>query len=360
MNNIKKLLVVFSLTSLSACSYFYSEEGLIKDTSYDYLNARQTKGLEIPAPLVQEDKANYALVPRIGEKANKTQLSKNMKFSAPVQVLAVLDNVRLDKRASSPAVFIQEKKEFIWMSLLDLFQSNEITPAIIDRDSYYMNTGWMAVDERGVWLGVEGREEVDEFRAKYDIQIKPGNRNGDARLEVSRVRAQKINDDTDDWEDVPSYWQDSAEMLNLIISHYDEKVSERDREIRSRTVAGFDVELGTDSENNSALIASADKEKVWENLPKVLEAVNLMISDKDRRLMTYFLKYEKAEQGFFASLFSSETAELPIEEGNYQVSLSDNGELTAITFKDAQGAPLDSSQLVKLYPILTKLFGNRR
>ncbi|MCW9017353.1 MAG: outer membrane protein assembly factor BamC [Kangiellaceae bacterium] len=361
MNNLSKLAVIL-LTVLvtTGCSYIYGEDGLIKDRAYEYIEARQAKELKIPGDLVQEDKANYAQVPTIGKKAQSAPSGKELEVGAPIQLLAVLENMRINKQSEHPSVFISDSAINIWQSIVKMFEENEITPAVMDQKQYYLDSGWVAVDERGVWLGIENREEVDEFRAKFKITITPGNLKGEQSLTVERIQAQKFDDESDKWENQPTFWQDSAEMLNLIISSYDVSVSTREREMRKRAIAGFKVKLGKDSENNAALVTAAEKEDVWQKLPRVLEALQFEMSDRDRTLMTYFIEYKYEEPGFFASLFDDEVEKLPIEPGNYQVTLSELGEQTAITFKDGAGQPLEAALMVKLYPSLSQLFGDKR
>jgi len=360
LNSIRKIIILASATSISACSFLYGEDGLIKDTSNDYLKASQTKDLVIPETLSHKDKVDYAMIPAIGKKAKTSKTGDALYSAAPVQILAVLENVRADKQGEYPAVFIQDEKEFLWNTIVNLFEENEILPAVSDKANYFLDTGWLAVDERGLWLGMEGSEEVDEFRAKYQIKILPGNLDKEERLEVKRVRAQKLNDDTDKWEEVGNFWQDSAQMLNFIIVDYDNQVKKREKSNMASAIAGFKVELGVDSEGETALITLAEKEMVWNKLPMVLKAAKFDVNDKDRRSMTYFLKYEEEEVGFFASLVSTEQETLPVDDGDYQVVLTDMNEKTAITFKDAQGAPLESNIVVKMYPMLSKLFGTKR
>jgi len=175
-------------------------------------------------------------------------------------------------------------------------------------------------------------------------------------MEVRRMDAQKENDDTDEWQDIASFWQDSAQMLNFILINYEHQVIKRDSEKQINLIAGFKVDLGTDKENNAALITTEDKETVWDKLPKILENSSLKIDDKDRSAMTYFINYEKEEPGFFASLFDEEQTVIELESGNYQVVLSELGELTAITFNDGEGQPLDAKTMVKLFPQLSQLF----
>jgi outer membrane protein assembly factor BamC len=358
LNCIKALCLVTLSTLLTACSWFYSEEGLIKDTTYDYIKAGQIKDIELPPSLVQKNRADFAPIPTIGEKASTAPMGSEVKLSAPVQILAVLDNVRVDNQANNPAVFIIEKSEFIWESLLDLFSNSESELELVDKEQWLIQTDWLAVDERGIWLGLAGSDEIDDFRAKFQIKITDGVLRDEQRLVVKRIAAEKFDDDSETWQPVPSFWQDSAEMLNLLISNYDKLAVERDKRNRASMIAGFQVQLAQDEDDAAALVTDASLEHVWEKLPNVLKELDFEVNDRDRRLMTYFVQYKFEEPGFFASLFNSEKEPLPLESGDYQVTLRQLGERTAIVFRDGQGAPLNSTTMVKLYPALSRLFGS--
>jgi len=360
LNRIKTLALVVSASLLSGCSWLYGEDGLIKDTRYDYVKAKQASDIKVPEPLVQKDKVDYTPIPAIGEKAKQAPVGDAVALSAPIQILAVLDNVRVNKKANNPSVYIIEDSEFLWDAIINLFETHEATIVVKDKSKQIIQTDWMAVDERGVWLGLGGNDDIDEFRAKYRVQLSDGVLRNEKQVEVTRIAAEKLDEDTDAWKPVPSFWQDSAEMLNLVISHYDALAVERDKQSRASLIAGFKVQLAKDEKDAAALVTDASLEHVWEKLPKVLKALDFEVNDRDRRQMTYFVNYENQEPGFFASLFEEEKERLPLETGEYQVTLRELGERTAIVFRDGQGEPLKSDMMVKLYPTLSKLFGVNR
>lgn len=352
--------VLFATLTVSGCSYIYGEDGFIKDNTYAYLEAKQTKDIVIPDSLKQEEKVDYTPIPAIGSKAKQAEVGTKVKVNAPVQILAVLDNVRVNKQAQNPTVYILEDEEFLWNSVVDLFDTNEIQLDINDSQNRVLQTDWIAIDQRGVWLGLAGREDIDEFRAKFKVTFDKGILKGEKQVQVERVMAQKLNEETEQWESYPSFWQDSAEMLNMLISHYDKTATVRDKEIRAQNLAGFKVQLARDEDDNAALVTNAKLEHVWEKLPKVLDEADFDVGDRDRRLMTYFVQYEFEESGFFASLFESDKEPLPLESGDYQVTLRQLGERTAIVFRDGAGVPLNSTTMTKLFPTLSKLFGTKR
>lgn len=357
------LLLSGFIISLSACGYIYGENGLIKDVTYDYLKAKEEKDLVIPKDLQHQSKANYALIPAIGKQSKNATTGKQLIDAPPTQILDVMDNVRVDtESATEPAVFIAENAQFLWKSLQEFLQSSKIVAKTLDAQGGLLDTGWISYEDDNIWEGIEGEDEVDDFRARYQFIITQGKRSNELRLQSRFIAAEIFNDDSDQWEKADdsnkqSYHQHSIDILNMFLSFYEQQSLQRQVQ-STKLLAKFDVELGKNENNQAALIAHAKQEVVWRQLPRVLQKVNFIIDDQDNQLITYFFKYKKDDPGFFASLFGAEKDGIPLETGEYQVVLSELGERTAITFKDAEGKALSDEIVVKLYPKLAKYFGN--
>ena len=88
--------------------------------------------------------------------------------------------------------------------------------------------------------------------------------------------------------------------------------------------------------------------------------LGFIIIDKDIRQNTYFLELQSPEPGFFASLFDETESTLPLDAGTYQVVVGEIGENRSILIRDEQGLALEASLVVKLFPNLSRLYGDRR
>jgi outer membrane protein assembly factor BamC len=358
MIKVIKLLVLVSVFSLSGCSFFYGENGLVKDNSYHYLESDVNKSINVPADLKQRNQVDYAPIPKIAEKAESSPIGKQLIVIPPVDILDVSDNVRVDKESSVPAIFIQENKAFLWSGLIDFFQSKEITPKTADAANYFLDTGWLSHERRSVWKGIENSQEIDEHRATYSFQIETVQEPEQLRLVVKQNSAQTFDEASKQWKDDSSF-QDSVHIMNMFLAYYDRKVTER-RIAATKKARYFNVSLGKDLDNSAALVTNANRTVVWQQLPKIFEQTNFNINDLDRKQMTYFFSYEKDGPGFFASLFGQEEkVKVPLEDGDYQATLSVVGELTAITFKDAQGNPLSDEVMAKIFPSISQYFGKK-
>jgi len=357
-----KLSVLGLLTSLlSGCGYIYGDNGLIKSQKYDYVNAKQSRELEVPPPLSHKSKADFTVLPNIGQSAKQGTYGKQLGQDAPIQLLAVLDNTRVDRKSPLPTVLILDEMSFIWETVTGFLKEHNISASIQDQENKVLISEWMPIEEGGVWLGLDGSDDIDLIRAKYKINLDNGEIKGEQKLTVQRIVSQIRQDDDQAWQDVPISWQESADMMNLILSYYDMQIRIKQAHHQQQVLAGFKVNLGQDAEKNAALLTTAEETLVWGKIPKVMRELGFKIIDKDLRQKTYFMEYHPPEQGFFASLFGSENeVRLPLEEGSFQVSVGESGDQRSITFKDGQGTSLEANIMVKLFPDLSRLFGDRR
>lgn len=360
VNIVRIVLLILLPFVLSSCGYIYGDDGLIRSQKYDYVQAKQTAALKMPESLNHKSSANYTLVPNIGAQGSKGPVGKELTQAAPIQLLAVMDNTRVDKKSNVPAVLIVDKLEFIWQTAVLFFEEHQINTAILDRDNRTIVSGWLPISDGGVWLGLDGSEDTDLIRAKYRVAISDGEIKGEKKLTVERLESQFREDDDQDWKNKPATWQESADMMNLMLSYYDTRIRVQQAKHQLKVLAGFKVELGQDTEGEASLITEASENLIWQKIPTVMDELGLKVIDRDFRQKTYFLELEEVEEGFFANLFDEEKSKLPLEAGAYQLVLSEKGTQRALTFKDGQGDALAADILVKLYPELSRLFGDRR
>lgn len=345
---------------VSGCGYIYGDNGLIKSQEYDYLQAKETKDLEVPEPLVHKNKSNYTVVPLIGNTAKDALSGKQLSQAAPIQLLAVLDNTRVDKTSATPAVYVMDNVDFIWQTVTKFFQKYEIKVEKQDSQKRLLVTDWIPIEEGGIWLGLDGSDELDLERAKYTVSISDSNLPGEYRLAIERTQSENRDDEDSPWRNHAITWRESADMMNLVLSYYDTRIREQESARQLKIMAGFKVELGQNQAQEAALLTDADQKVVWEKIPRVMREIGMVILEKDDRQKTYFMEFKAQEEGFFASLFDSEKIVNLFNDGAYQVTLGEVGDRRSLTFRDGQGDVIESSVLVAAFPELSRLFGDRR
>ncbi|MFT6732265.1 MAG: outer membrane protein assembly factor BamC [Polaribacter sp.] len=359
--NYVKVLGVCSLSFyISGCGFIYGDDGLIKSHEFDYVNAKEGKKLELPPGVVHKSKADFTQLPAIGKSAVKQNQGSELEQSAPVQILAVLENTRADSQSSLPAVYILDQALFVWEAVQKFLKKYNIEAKLNDEDKAIVITNWVAVDEKGIWIELDGSEEAELGRAKFSFKIVKSDIPNEIKLIVERNASEHREDEDDKWSSALVSWADSADMMNLFLSYYDKQIQIRQHQYLQKVMAGFKVELGQNNQNETILVTEARHSLVWEKTAKVMLELGLTIIDKDVRQNTYFMELKDPEPGFFASLFDESKSTLPIDAGTYQVVVDEFGDNRSILIRDEQGLALDSSLVVKLFPQLSKLFGDRR
>lgn len=345
---------------ISGCGFIYGDDGLIKSREFEYVNAKESKSLKLPPGLVHQSKADFTQLPSIGKLASEQNIGSALDPSAPVQILAVLENTRLDSQSSLPAVYILDEVLFVWESIQKFFVEYNIDSNINKEDKAIVLTNWVAVDERGIWIELDGSEEAELNRAKFSFKMVKSDIPNELKLIVERNASESRVDEDDEWELASVTWADSADMMNLFLSYYDKQLQIRQHQYRQRIMAGFKVELGQNTKNEAVLVTKALHSLVWEKTAKVMLELGFIIIDKDIRQNTYFLELQSPEPGFFASLFDETESTLPLDAGTYQVVVGEIGENRSILIRDEQGLALEASLVVKLFPNLSRLYGDRR
>lgn len=359
--NHVRFLGVFCLSfAISSCGFIYGDDGLIRSQEYDYVKAKEDKPLKLPDGLAHKSEADYTHLPSIGKLAENLSLGKNLDATAPVQILAVLDNTRVDHQLDIPAVYIIDEVLFVWDSINNFISVYKIDADINDKDKAIVLTDWVAIDERGIWVDLDGSKEAELNRAKFSFKMLKSDVPNELKLIIERKASESRQDEDDAWSKKPVSWADSADMMNLFLSYYDKELQLRELKYRQKVLAGFKVELGQNAQNEAVLITEASHLLVWEKTPKVMLEIGFTIIDKDVRQNTYFLELKSPEPGFFASLFDESESTLPISPGTYQIVVGNVGNNRSILIKDEQGLAIDAALMVKLFPKLSRLYGDRR
>jgi len=360
LNQLRVIGVCCVSFYITGCGFIYGDDGLIKSQEFVYVNSKESKPLELPAGLAHQSKADFTQLPSIGKLASLQNIGKNLDTSAPVQILAVLENTRLDSQSSLPAVYILDEVLFVWESIQKFLIEYNIDSNINEEDKAIVLTNWVAVDEKGIWIELDGSEEAELNRAKFSFTMVKSDIPNELKLIIERNASEHRVDEDDEWELASVTWADSADMMNLFLSFYDKQLQIRQHQYRQRIMAGFKVELGQNTKNEAILVTKALHSLVWEKTAKVMLELGFIIIDKDVRQNTYFLELQSQEPGFFASLFDETESTLPLDAGTYQVVVGEIGENRSILIRDEQGLALEASLVVKLFPNLSRLYGDRR
>lgn len=346
---MKRSLIALTVLALAGCTT--SLERRQASGGFEYINAKQSQPLTIPAELDQPNYSSEFAIPKVGDQADMDALGQRVDVRPPLQVLPLAAGTRVQEDGEAITVVIETTDDErnlasdINQALIGYLGEREI--AIASNQNGLITTDWIENEEE-ISTSWWRPDEIYLVRQRYqfDTQIKDHGRSGSVSISV--LEHQEGLNDIDDSivltdSDKRRY---AIDMLNGAISYfnYERKKQNALREIKEGR--GFKSELGEDADGNSAFIAKAPFEQVWRRMQHLLPAMGFQIRDLDRQLGMLFVEYEHSS-GFWQNLWGNEDA-LPLEDGAYRVKLVEQEDTTTVTFFDADAEPLSSEQVAQM------------
>lgn len=334
-------VLIASITFLSACATTDGTED-IDDT---YMRSGKGPELQLPAQDGELKVSDDYRVPEGQVITNRQPQGKQLNLEPPQLLLIAGDGVREVSDSEQPTVWIRSDKQQLISYIKRFMDSQNIT--FDQPDEVTVATSWISDDDESAVSKRIGAYYVEGQRHKFSFSIIESNPNEVALQSKHLSNQQRQNDE---WVNVETSDRVAKQFLNYFVGYYD---SERTREARARILqeAKIDVELGYSDQGSLALITEREFLAVWDQLPRVLEALNLSITDRDRSEKTYYFTVPEDDDGFWSWIGEDESSKVELEPGNYQMKLQ---ELSAggisMSFYDAEGVMLDSSIVTRIYP----------
>ncbi|NVJ61331.1 MAG: outer membrane protein assembly factor BamC [Gammaproteobacteria bacterium] len=356
---LKTFALIGSLTLVSGCSWLYSEDGLVRDSSKDYEKAKQTQTLKLPENYDSNHIRDRLPIPQLTEEANRAKFGEELDKRPPSQILSVGQGMRIMRAKDHPGVYLMMTNDELEKLLGDFFKRKEVEFKV---ENGAVVSDWVLQDNEAWYRSVFGTDLPRFVRTKYKLQLNPGAQQGEVGVVVVTQERELMPYDEDKWVKVESSSRVETEFLNELIGFIDYQ----DRLANARNLAklkqGISMSLGRDVDRNAALIASAEWQTVWLKTPEVLEPFGFKLNDKDRSAGQYFFEFTPNEPGFFASMFGNDdSVVLDLPAGAYQVVVGgrNSGPVT-VTLIDPDGVPLVDGLMAKIYPFLTEAYGRRQ
>jgi uncharacterized lipoprotein len=326
---------------LSGCSLWPATEKTA-------VNEQRIAELKIPAGLKAPKKpGQYDLPPKVAAGVAPEQ----MDLRAPMQVLAVATNARVEEEEKEARVWF-ERSEFTG-DLMPYLQTNisgyftKNTIEVSQPKQLEWQTGWVSeYQETGWWLW-KGQELTQQ--SKFSVRLEPRSHGRTIAVQV-KLLEHKYTDETQKLTPI-SQRREEVHFLNRIIDHIATVELAAIREAKAKLP---DVLLtrAVNDKQEPVMLTTQPIDVAWSQLELLLEKVGLEVTDLNQSDYVYYVKYVKAEQGFWDSIWGDEDLpELPLTAGEYQLSLSKTDKGTAIKIKDKDGKVLDQTTLDAVYEV---------
>jgi outer membrane protein assembly factor BamC len=329
---------VMASVLLTGCSLFQSQPP-VADSKPDSIAA-----LKMPAGLNQQAKPGQFDIPPTSASYVKVDTR------SPALVLATAASSRVEEGDKLTRVWFDRNDAtgdlvpFLQQMLLTQFAEQGVSLQQ-DADGLNFTTGWISrSEEKGFWFWKSAEQQE---QARFSIRIEPRPHGRSASVTVTMLehqyftaQARLSSHDTQRQE---------VALLNQII----DRIGKEEITIaRANKAKGPDVALepGMDAEGNPALITPQPIDVTWSQLETLFTELNLTVTDKNRSVYTYYVDYEKPEQGLWAKMWGKPAKPvLPVANGEYQLVLSRAAKQTAISLRDKNGAHLPAETVLALY-----------
>lgn len=333
---------VFATLLLSGCSLWTAPETTQAETKPSVEELAVPAGLKAPKTPAQYD---------IPAKVAAGARGENMELRAPMQVLAVSTNARVEEDDKEVRVFF-ERNEFtgdlmpyLTENLQTFFVQNNIT--VKDAGNNSWQTDWVSQFEDTGWWFWKSQELTQQ--SKFLVLLEPKTHGRTAALRVAMQQHQYAQAE----QPITAIAQRREEVhfLNRMIDHLATVEMEK---IRAAKASLPDVLLtrAVNEKDEAVLLTTQSIDVTWNQLELLFEQLSLTVTDLNRTEYVYYVNFTKPDAGFWGSIWGgSEQPILPIAEGEYQLHLSKTDKGTAIKWRDKEGTALSQEQVYAIYDV---------
>lgn len=348
------LSVMVLATVLSACTT--PHERRIASGDFRYLNEQQRVDVRIPEDLASPEFSKDYAIPALGPQAPTQLVGDKLEVRSPALVLPVVTGSHVEEGKRTATVFFDQVDDSvpldtaIWNSLISFLDEQGIGVDSFDKPQGVLVTDWMvARQEEGRWYSWTKTERELGRRFEFLLQIKPHGRT--AALQVSlRDYLETVGEaviSTDDL-DAEAIRRNEVEILNSVIGHYQQQLLLADAKRLRLLREGMEMALGFNANGDSAFLVSGDYDLTWTRLQLVLRKLGFDVKDLDKSNGLLFVEYKGPESDWWSRLWGNDDS-LPLEQEEYRLQVTRQGDKTAVTLMDEQSTPLPADLLTKLY-----------
>ncbi|WP_273048343.1 outer membrane protein assembly factor BamC [Pseudoalteromonas sp.] len=326
---IPKALAVSVLVSLSGCSVF-------TNSAHSERNYRTHEPVKAPASLSQPAQDPVYKM-EVGQYDNNPDATN---YRPPAQVLTVAKGSWVEETDKIARVYfdksdgIADLDTFIWDTIKSVLANNEAATTKEDKLLGVIETDWYAIiktEESWLW-GSDKNADLEKFR--FTIEEKSHQRTASLRVELIDFKGDDALTDL-------LKQQLEVRALNQVVSEFDYRYRQLEVEMRKRQGV-ISLEMGFDNKGNAALVTEQSYDAVFDRFSGFLERLSFTIVEINQETGLITADYTAPETSVWDSIWGDEVAQLPIDEGQYQILVSKTKEGgTSLTWMDDKGETLE-------------------
>ena len=351
------------ISSTSGCGWLWGEDGYFRDRGDDYLAARETAPMELPAGV--HSKRLDPLLPIPSQVPSLGKVSGDFEVPRPqaLQTRTAEREFTLQRSGESRWIVAQRSPAEVWPLARQFFEDNGFSIAQERVQVGEFTTNWQSFDQLSDGMARRLSSRVSgvspDAQTRVQVRIEPGvQRNTSEIFVVSAERPAGSSADVAFTTRSSNPSLDSALLDEMLVNLA--RSAEQGGSVSLLAARDFDapnlVSLSEDGTGNPVLSLGADFDRAWSGVGRSLEMADVRVDDMNRSLGIYYINLAEtaskanAEPGFFSKLFGSEPSKEEVEARaeRYQVRLTPVGDSVQVSVeKDINTvAPADVARRV--------------
>lgn len=337
----RTVLMAAVLAGTSGCGYLFGDEGVFRDSSEDYKQARELPPIEVPG-----DKDSSALQEIYAIPPIREQLVMAGEFEvprpAPLVAGATGDVVRIQSLGDESWALVGIAPGQLWPQVRSFMASAGIQVIRADAEAGIIDSDW---------LQLEGQSMASRFR----FRIEQGVQRGSSELHVLQMnQAGDINS----WPAQSDNVEQEGEMLRAVAQFIANSADSAPVSMiadRAMSASGK-ISLEEADAGYTYIRVGLPFTRAWASVAKALEDSTFEISDRDRSAGHYYVTFlgadDEEEGGWFSWLFSDDKD--PLVGRSFLLTVAEDGE-RAVTIRlrpEDQGPPLEKQEEQNLLSLI--------
>lgn len=288
------LLVALLLTS-SGCGYLFGDKGVFRDKSEDYKKAPEPPRLQLPADKDSNALQDIYVVPAIHD---SLVLSGEFEVPRPTPLVAGAADeiVRIQKLGDERWALVAEAPGQLWPQVRSFLAAADIQIARVDPRAGLIETGWITLDGQDMASRFQFRIEQGVQRGNSELHVLQMNQAGD--INSWPAKSHDLQLESDVLQAVAQYIADSTDAAPVSMIA-DQAIS-----------ASGKISLEESQGGHTLIRVGLPFQRAWASLARALEDSTFEITDRDRSVGEYYVKFlgpdSEEEDGWFDWLFDEE------------------------------------------------------
>lgn len=354
------------ISSTSGCGWLWGEDGYFRDRGNDYLDARETVPIQLPAGV--QSKRLDPLLPIPGNVAGVRVAEGNPEFEVPrppaLKDVMVGTDFSLEKSGESRWIVAQRPPAEVWPVARQFFEDNGFKVVDEQPKTGEFSTAWQSIDEISSTLSrrLSSRVALTEAGAetRMRVRVEPGVQRNTSEVYVVSVERPAGSTAEQPWPTTTGNPGLEAALLDEMLANLS-RSAEQGGSVSLLAGQSFDtpsrISMIVDGNGNPILSLGADLDRSWSSVGRSLDVAQIHVDDINRSLGVYYINLDPnaaadENPGFFSWLpfmgGAVDPAEIEESAERYQVRLTKVGDSVQVSVeKDANTvAPADVARSI--------------